>query len=209
MKQVQNQAPTFESVWALLQENAQQMKESRIDFDKRMKESRADFDKRMKESAQEMKESRADFDRRIKKLEKLTGSWANSHGSFAEEYFYNSFEKGKRNFFGETFDSIDNRLKVNAKGIKDEYDIVLYNHSSVALIEVKYKAHGNDIPEVLEKAEAFRSFFPCYKHSKIYLGLASLSFYPELEEACIEQGIAVIKQVGDTVVIHDEHLKIF
>jgi len=36
-----------------------------------------------------------------------------------------------------------------------------------------------------------------------------MSFYPELEQACIEQGIAVIKQVGDTVVINDAHLKVF
>ena len=27
-------------------------------------------------------------------------------------------------------------------------------------------------------------------------------FYPELEQECIEQGIAVIKQVGDTVLIY-------
>jgi hypothetical protein len=39
--------------------------------------------------------------------------------------------------------------------------------------------------------------------------LASLSFYEELEQECIEHGIAVIKQVGDTVVINDSHLKVF
>jgi hypothetical protein len=36
-----------------------------------------------------------------------------------------------------------------------------------------------------------------------------MSFYPELEQECISEGIAVIKQIGDTVVINDEHLKIF
>ena len=34
-------------------------------------------------------------------------------------------------------------------------------------------------------------------------------FYPELEQACISEGIAIIKQVGDTVVINDKHLKVF
>jgi len=43
----------------------------------------------------------------------------------------------------------------------------------------------------------------------IYLGLATLVFYPELEQECINQGIAIIKQVGDTVVICDEHLKAY
>jgi len=36
-----------------------------------------------------------------------------------------------------------------------------------------------------------------------------MSFYPELEEECIEKGIAIIKQVGDTVVINDENLKVY
>ena len=93
--------------------------------------------------------------------------------------------------------------------MKDEYDIVLYNHSSVALIEVKYKAHVNDIPNVLRKAETFRVLFPNYKDFKIYLGLASLAFYPELEQRCINEGIAVIKQVGESVIINDKHLKVF
>ena len=54
-----------------------------------------------------------------------------------------------------------------------------------------------------------RIFFPYYKDYKIYLGLASMSFNPDVEEECITQGIAIIKQLGDTVVIYDEHLKIW
>jgi len=62
---------------------------------------------------------------------------------------------------------------------------------------------------VLKKAETFRILCPSYKDFKIYLGFASLSFYEELEQECIKQGIAIIKQVGDTVVINDKHLRIF
>jgi hypothetical protein len=36
-----------------------------------------------------------------------------------------------------------------------------------------------------------------------------MSFYPELEDECKKNGIAVIKQVGETVVIYDEHIKTF
>jgi len=234
MEQTKKQTPSFESVWALLQETAQLQKESRADFDKRMKEaeqqrkessadfdkrmkeaeqqrkeSSADFDKRMREAEQQRKKSSADFDRRMKKMEEIAGSWANNHGSFAEEYFFNSFENGKKNFFGEKFDDIKKNLKNFWQGIEDEYDIVMYNHVAVAIIEVKYKAHENNIPKVLKKAETFRILFPNYKDFKIYLGLASMSFYPKLEEECINQGIAIIKQTGDTVVINDAHLKVF
>jgi len=192
------QPATPETVWAILQEVAQSQKESKADFD----QSKADFERRMDES-------KADFDRRMKVIQKTLGGWADNQGSFAEEYFFNSFEKGQKNFLGENFDDVKKNLKGFWQGIEDEYDIVLYNHTSVALIEAKYKAHINDIPKVLKKADTFRILFPCYKDFRIYLGLASMSFYPELEQECINQGIAVIKQVGDTVVINDKHLKVF
>ena len=85
----------------------------------------------------------------------------------------------------------------------------MYNHTSVAIIEVKFKAHENDIEKTLKKASTFRTFYPDYADFKVYLGLASLCFYPELEQKCTEQGIAIIKQVGDMVVINDAHLKVF
>ena len=214
------QPATPESVWAalretdrILKENARQMKESHAEYEQWKKKLDAKYEQKREKSNAEYerwrKESNADYDRRIKKLEELTGSWAYNHGSFAEEYFFNSFENGKQNFFGEKFDKVKKKLTNFWQGIEDEYDIVLYNHSAVALIEVKYKAHENDIPKVLKKAETFRILFPNYKDFKIYLGLASLSFYPELEQECIQEGIAIIKQVGDTVIINDAHLKTF
>jgi len=184
MKNLQNLQPaTPETVWAILQETAKSQKET---------------EQIVKEVAQSQKE-----------LQKTIGSLANNQGSFAEEYFFNSFENGKTNFFGEKFDDVKKNLKNFWQGIEDEYDIVLYNHTSIALIEVKYKAHLNDIPVVLKKAETFRILFPFYKDFRIYLGLASMSFYPELEQECINQGIAVIKQVGDKVIINDKNLKVF
>ena len=188
METLQNtQSATPESVWAMLQESA----------------------KKHEEIDRILTEKFAETAKQIKELQKTVGGMANSQGSFAEEYFFNSFENGKQNFFGEKFDDISKQLKNKWQGVEDEFDIVLYNHSSVAIIEVKYKAHENDIPKVLKKAENFRMLFPQYKDFKVYLGLATMAFYPELEEECLKQGIAIIKQVGETVVINDEHLKIF
>ena len=191
MLNTQNMQPaTPETVWAILQETARRQEVT----DRQMQET----DRRIQEN-----------EKRWKELSKQLGGMANNHGSFAEEYFYNSFENRKTNFFGEKFDDIEKNLKNHWQGLKDEYDIVLYNHASVALIEVKYKAHIDDVPQVLKKAETFRILFPQYKDFKIYLGLASMSFYSELEDECIKQGIAVIKQIGDKVVINDTNLKVF
>ena len=39
----------------------------------------------------------------------------------------------------------------------------------------------------------------------MYLGLAIMVFYPKLEEECGKDGI----QAGDTIIINDDHLKVF
>ena len=164
----------------------------------------------IKETGEQIKETGKNLDKvweQINKTSKLVGAMANNHGSFAEEYFFNSFEKGKRDFFGEKFDDI--RKNVIDLKTNDEYDIVMLNGQSVGIVEVKYKAHKNDIQEVLGKAKTFRANFADYKSHKIYLGLATMAFYPILEQACKDNGIAIIKQVGDTIIIHDEHLKAF
>jgi hypothetical protein len=175
------QQATPESVWAAIQA---------------LTEKQAETDRQIKETARE-----------IKKVNETLGAWANNQGSFAEEYFINSFENGKKNFFGERFDEIWQR--VTGMKVKDEYDILLVNGQSIGIVEIKYKAHENDVEKVLKKAQTFRINYPDYVNHRIYLGLASMAFYPELEQECIRNGIAIVKQVGDTVVINDEHLKIF
>ena len=199
------QTATPESVWAAFMETDRQMKKFSADYHQRTKET----DRQMKESKEQMREIRDDYNRRMKKMEDLFGAWSNNQGSFAEAHFFNSFEAGKTNFFGERFDEIQRNVKGINKGFFDEYDILLINGKSVAIVEVKYKAHQNDVPKVIKKAETFRVNFPEYSRHKVYLGLATLALYPELEQECIDQGIAVVKQVGDTVVINEANLKVF
>ena len=196
-----NSAITYETLMASIYESNRFLTERQAETDRLLKET--------DRSIKEMRRKEEKYEQRMKRIEKDMGSWSNNHGSFAEEYFYNSFLNEEQNFFGEQFDKIRNQVHHVTKNLEDEYDIVLYNHTSVAIIEVKFTAHENDIPKTLKKAETFRILCPDYKDFKIYLGLASMSFYPELEKKCTEQGIAIIKQVGDSVVINDAHLKVF
>ena len=182
------QPATPEIVWAMLRELAERQAET----DKQSRETDKKLDKLWLQ---------------IKETNKQIGGMANNHGRFAEEYFFNSFEKGQRNFFGEKFDAIKNNLK--GTETDDEYDIVMLNGKSAGIVEVKYKAHENDVPKVIEKVTTFRTNFPKYKNHTVYLGIATMAFYPELEQACKDNGIAIIKQAGDTIVINDGHLKAY
>ncbi|MCL2511256.1 MAG: hypothetical protein FWF09_04320, partial [Bacteroidales bacterium] len=77
----QHQPATPESVWAMFQETDRIIKE--------IGRKQEETDRIVKENAKAMKE-----------LQKTVGGWANNHGSFAEEYFFNSFENGEKTFFG-------------------------------------------------------------------------------------------------------------
>jgi len=188
----QTEPLTYERLMASMYEN-----------DRFIREKFAETDRLFKETREEMKET----DRRMKELQQTVGGWSNSHGFFAEEYFINSFKNGEKNFLGEKFDAI----KANMKGFKndDEYDILLINCRSVGLVETKFKLRQKNLPKILKKPETFRENFPEYAHLKVYLGVAALTFDPVAEQECIEHGIAIIKQIGDTVVIIDKHLKEF
>ena len=211
----------FSRVEDILAKSAIEAAQRSADFDRKMEQSRAEFDRKMadlrqsqaetdrilRESRAELKAQQAETDRLIKGLAKEVGGMSKNNGIIAEEYFFNAFERGQTNFFNEKFYEI----KKNLKGIEtdDEFDVVMINGHSIGVVEVKYKAHENDLPQMRQKAEAFRINFPKYKNHRVYLGLASMAFYPKLEEECKKQGIAIIKQVGDKVIIYEENLKTF
>ena len=137
------------------------------------------------------------------------GGITNSNGSITEEYFYNAL-KDKPILGGVTYDIVDRNIKANFSKVRDEFDIVLYNGDSIALIECKTKAHENDLMKLVEKkASNFKELFPYYKHYKIYLGLASFCFYDELEVMAQKQGVAILKQKGEVLEIEADNLKVY
>jgi len=114
-------------------------------------------------------------------------------------------------FAGQQYNGFFSNLRKKDKllNLQGEYDLLLYNCTSVVMIEIKYKADREDIEELLEKAPIFKQLFPQYANFDLYLGLAALHFNKKVEKESIKHGIAVIKQVGDTMVINDEHLRVF
>lgn len=202
----QNNALTFESVWAGLQETRRMLDAQIIEHEILRKEEA----ERRRVERKKWEEQRDEDRYQMKELKKELRGIGFSNGDFAEEYFFSSFRKGRRNFFGEQFDIIEKKVKPLTKfGLQDQYDIVFTNGTSVAIIEVKYNAAEKAIKQILRKVETFRILVPEYKDYKIYLGIASLVFDEMMEKLCKENGIAIIKQVGENVVIIDDGLKVF
>jgi len=203
-KQTPQQIPlTYEAMMASIYESKQFLTEKLAETDRILTEKFAETDRILTEKF-------AETDRQIKAVNKQLGGMGNSNGDVAETYFRNSFAKSMF-FAGQEFDHIDAPLtrknrKLNLQG---EYDIVMYNGTSVAIIEIKYKVEKEVVKRTLEKMEVFKKLFPQYQDYAIYLGLAGLSIEASAEKEAIEQGVGIIKQVGDTVVINDAHLKVY
>ena len=173
-------------------------------------------DNELKELVAGLAVSNAELTAKMKKtdasLERIgirLGSISDNNGSNAEDYFFNSLIE-KPVLGGVRYDSVNRNVHAVRFRLEDEYDIVLYNGDSIALIECKYKAHENDLRKLIDKkVENFRNLFPYYSDYKFYLGLASFSFYPELEDLAKQNGVAILKQKGDAVEIVAEHLKAY
>jgi len=188
-----NSAPTFESVWAALQENARLQKENERIF----MEQRAENDKK--------------FDRLEKMIDKdreLIGGISRSNGEFCEEYFINSF-KEKPIFMGEKFDRVIPYLRPDPVVIEDEYDLVLRNGKSVVLIEMKYKACENDVTKMFSKLKSYSANYPIFKNYKIYLALASFRFPAKVKRRADKEGIVLIQQRGEIIEVISENVKYF
>ena len=130
---------------------------------------------------------------------------------FAEEFFFTAIDMGDKKIFGEHFDECTSYEKRHSKAnqIKGEQDIILSNAESIALVEVKYRARKVDVQKMIDKLPNFRSLYPEHNSRRIYLGIAAMSFDKGVEEDCTDNGIAIVKQMGDTVVINDQHLKVY
>jgi hypothetical protein len=74
----------------------------------------------------------------IEAMQKEIGGITKSNGEMAESYFINSFSK-KMQFAGQKYDSFIPNLIKKSKllNLEGEYDLVLYNCTSVVIIEIK------------------------------------------------------------------------
>ena len=157
------------------------------------------------ETATQMKRT----DETLARIGITLGNVTNNTGSITEEYFYNSM-KAKPILGGVAYNKVDRNIKGNVPKVEDEFDIVMYNGDSIALKECKTKVHESDLRKLIEdKAKNFREIFPSYKDYKIYLGLASFSFYDDLEQMAKQNGVAILKHKGDLAVIDADNLKAY
>jgi hypothetical protein len=190
---------TATDVRAMFAETDRRMQE----IERLLKEMREEKERKSEEE-RKWSEEHKEFDKKFWVMHKEIGGISNSNGDFAEEFFYNSLEK-TMTFAGMRFDVISNKfakkkIMPDKTEIEAQFDVVLHNGKSIALIEAKYKANLKDLKELVEKkVPNFRLLYPEYAKYKLYLGLGSLVLKERIVQEAKKLGVGLMRQKGDSV----------
>ena len=190
---------SFQEIRQMLAENAIQLRELKI--------SQAQTDEQMKKTDEQMKRT----DQKLEKLSKELGNIGNNNGAVAEEFFWNAL-KNIKEFKGIKVDFADRNVYRQKGLLADEFDAVLWNGSSVIIVETKYKIHPNLIEKIKEKKiPNFKKLFSDKADHKIYYAIAGFAIPDQVAEEAKQEGFFVIKQFADSenIIIENNEIKAY
>ena len=136
---------------------------------------------------------------KMDKMNSMYGGLSNNVGSATEEFFYNALKK-KRTLNGIRFDRVERNWGRQGGKQNDEFDIVMKNGTAISVIEVKLKAHEDDIDKILTtQKKRFNEIFPEYKDYEQHWALATFSIDDELREKAQASGLTVLRRKGGLI----------
>jgi len=178
---------TDEELKSLVASLAEESKETERQF-QQLKEMFAETDRKMEKT-----------DLKIAKLSEQIGGIDNNIGYHAEQFFQNVFADNKV-FGGIKYNDMILNMKHKGEDEGVEFDIVLKNGSSMALIEVKSRIHPAFVKKFAkERISKFRKYFQEYKNYNVYLGIAGFSFSEAVLKEAKKYGVGIIRQVGNGI----------
>jgi hypothetical protein len=161
-------------------------------------------DEQMKRTDEQMKRTDEKLERigiKLDKLGELYGNLGQNQGDVAEDFFFQSLIKD--NHLGSIhFDDVVKNMEKHRGQLQEEYDLVMTNGESVGIVEVKYKAHENDLDKLDRKMRNFKELFPWFKNYKQYGAIASFHINDKAKKEALRRGYFVLQRSGD--LIHTE-----
>ena len=169
--------PSFETVWAVLQDVAERQRET----DRIIKES-------AKETAQQMKETA-----------KIIGKLSNRFGGMIEDMVMPGLVAKFRELgfvFTEAYPHAE--IDDEENNILTEIDITLKNGDKVMLVEVKSKPTTDDIDDHIERMGKVRAHANRHNDKRTYLGaVAGMAMSKSAKTYTLKKGFYVIEPSGE------------
>jgi len=183
MEAVQTKAnpPSFESVWAILQEIA---------------ESQKDTDRIVKENALQTKKDKAEFNERL-------GNYIKLFGDFTE---YMMAPKLREKFmdFGLVFPRTNRNVSVKDENNNTllETDAILENGDKAMMVEIKTQLTVERINKHIERLEKMRKHADSHGDKRAFLGaVAGVVVDKDAREYALNQGLYLIEPAGEDLTI--------
>ena len=147
-----------------------------------------------KEVSEQMKRT----DEKLERVGTQLGNMSKNQGDVAEEFFFKSLIKD--NHLGKIhFDDVVKNMENHRGQIQEEYDLVMTNGDAIAVVEVKYKAHTNDLDKLDRKMKNFKKLFPIYQAFKQYGAIAAFHINDDAKQEALRRGYFVLQRSGDLV----------
>ena len=170
-------APSFETVWAALQETTR--------------------------GIEELKESQKETDRQIKEYNRRFGEFTNRFGEVVEYMIApNLCEKFRE--LGVNFPQSHSGTRVDdhENNIHFEIDVKLENGEKAMLVEVKTKLTTEDVKDHIKRLEKMRKYADLHGDKRSFLGaVAGVVMTTNVKDFALEQGFFVIEPSGETFYI--------
>jgi Holliday junction resolvase-like predicted endonuclease len=183
---------TFDKVWIMFQEIAEQSKETDKKF-KEIAEESIKTEKMFKEMAEQSKRT----DKKLNKLESVFNTqWGKLMESLVEGDLI-PLLKAK----GVKVDQTTQRTKKMFNNQPFEIDIIAKNGDELVFVEVKTTLHPADVEHFLGKLNVIQEVFPECKGKKIYGAMAYLRQESEAAMYAMKQGLYVIRATGSSATI--------
>ncbi|TAN68108.1 MAG: hypothetical protein EPN17_09695 [Methylobacter sp.] len=151
-------------------------------------------DEQMKRTTQNLNRIGA----KLGRLGELYGNIGKNQGDVAEEFFFNSLANDTH--LGDIhFDDIEKNNHKRRGKTEEEYDIIMTNGNAIGIVEVKYKAHENDLDKLDRKMRNFKQLFPIYQNYKQYGAIASFHINDDAKKEALRRGYFVLQRRGKLV----------
>ena len=213
--EIQARAAKQQAAWQASWEaqRAQEHKEREHEREQEHKE-------RERERAHERQEERrrfaaweASMNRVLKDMGVRVGGLTNNVGKIAEEYFFNALKNKKTiTINGARFTNnnvlADKRFKKQKKSM--QCDLVLTNTRYLAIVEVKFYLHPDDVARFDTKLrQVLPEVLPAkYQHLQLIPVIGCLGLSLKAKEDAQERGFALLRQYGETARFESEHLRL-
>jgi len=180
--------PTFDDVWRMFQET-----------DRRFQET----DRRFQETDRLIKERSQEIDRKIEKVTDAIGKLGNRLGDFIEDAVRPSAVRLFRER-GIDVHEVHQNIEAQRGNEGIEVDLLVVNDTDMVAIECKSNLALDDIKNHLKRLEKLKRLLPTYANKRILGAVAAMVIPDNVAKYAYRQGLYVIGQSGDHLVIRND-----